>query len=219
MEETLADLANAPSDEDLVQRARTEPLRPAFQILYQRHEAEVFRFLLRLVRDRPLAEDLLQETFLRAYRHLDRFETNKAFRPWLFAIARNKIHSYLRDRKPTVALPDAPASTAGPLETLSRAERSQSVRDAVDRLDPDLREAIVLRYEGGLGYASIADRLDLPVSTIQGRLKRARWALKKALEGEEIRIQVDLGRGRGRARLFTCDLSYDYVKINAEYTT
>ena len=75
MEETLADPAHIPSDEDLVHRARTEPLRPAFQILYQRHEAEVFRFLLRLVRDRPLAEDLLQETFLRAYRHLDRFET------------------------------------------------------------------------------------------------------------------------------------------------
>jgi RNA polymerase sigma-70 factor (ECF subfamily) len=149
--------------------------------LYREHGPAIRTYVASRVRDDAVAEDLCHETFVAA---LDKGVPENGAGRWLFAIARNKVRSHIRDRKPAAGIADRPALTAGPLEALSREERALSVRQAVEALDDDLREAILLRYEGGLDYASIADRLDVPLSTIQGRLKRARWALKKALKEE-----------------------------------
>ncbi|MBT7692996.1 MAG: sigma-70 family RNA polymerase sigma factor [Gemmatimonadales bacterium] len=149
--------------------------------LFKAHGTALRAYLVSRVRDTALADDLCQEIFVVA---LARGVPETGAGRWLFGIARNKVLSHFRDRKPAAGVGDRAAQVAGPLEVLSREERMQSVRAAVRGLDEDLREAILLRYEGGLDYAAIADRLDVPVSTIQGRLKRARRALKTAL-GEE----------------------------------
>ncbi len=155
--------------------------QPTATQLYREHGPAIRAYVASRIREDAAAEDLCQETFVAA---LEGGVPENGAGRWLFAIARNKVHSHLRDRKPTAVLADPPAPTVGPLEALSRAERTSRIHLAVDGLDADLREAIVLRYEGGLDYATISDRLEVPVSTIQGRLKRARWALKKALMEE-----------------------------------
>lgn len=151
---------------------------PAADALVREHGRGLRAFIGARVRDRAVVDDLMQETFGAA---LARGVPDDGAGRWLFAIARNKVLKHMRDAKDGVALADPPAPGAGPDERLEADEERARVRAAVALLDDDLREVIVLRYEGGLDYRAIADRLEVPVSTVQGRLKRAREALRGRL--------------------------------------
>ena len=152
----------------------------AASALVDEHARALRAFVGARVRDRAAAEDLVQETFAAA---LDRGVPPDGVGRWLFAIARNKVLRHMRDREDTtIALAEPPAAReAGPGEGLEGDEERTRVRAAVARLEEELREVIVLRYEGGLDYRAIAERVEVPVSTVQGRLKRARVALREAL--------------------------------------
>lgn len=151
----------------------------AASALVAEHARALRAFVGARVRDRAAAEDLVQETFAAA---LDRGVPAEGAGKWLFAIARNKVLRHMRDHEDTTAVIDAPApEEAGPATRVEGDEERARVRAAVAALEDELREVIVLRYEGGLDYRAIAERLEVPVSTIQGRLKRARVALKEAL--------------------------------------
>jgi len=114
---------------------------------------------------------------------LDRGVPPEGVGRWLFGIARNKVLKHIRDSKgPTLAIQERPTTReADPAHTLARADEHERVRLAVAELEEPLREAVRLRYEGGLSYQEIADYLDLPHSTVQGRLKRARISLRDTL--------------------------------------
>lgn len=148
--------------------------------LWRAHARALRTFVASRVRDPATVEDICQETFLAA---LARGLPDSEAAPWLFAVARNKVLKHARDRKPT-APGDASAavSTLEPGAVASDGEERARVARAVAALDDELRETILLRYEGGLDYRQIAERLAVPVSTIQGRLKRGREALRKALD-------------------------------------
>lgn len=149
--------------------------------LYGEHGRAVRAYLAARLRDPAVVEDLCQETFAVA---LERGVPAEAPGRWLFGIARNKARAYLRDARPVApATDDPPAANPAPLERLQEQERVARVRAAVEALEEPLREVIRLRYEGGLDYRGIAQHLEVPVSTVQGRLKRARWALARALGG------------------------------------
>ena len=148
--------------------------------LYRDHGRAIRTWLASQLRDPTVVEDLCQETFVAALRRGLPAEGSPG--AYLFGIARNKVRKHLRDRKTTAALPaEAPAAVPGPTEALGAEEQRARVRAAVAGLEPTLREVIRLRYEGGLNYREIADRLGVPHSTVQGRLKRARIALRDAL--------------------------------------
>lgn len=150
--------------------------------LFNAHGRALRAFVGSRVRDPGVVEDICQETFVVA---LDRGVPEDGVGRWLFAIARNKVLKHMRDAKPTAtAVAERPARSDGPGERLLRVEQRQRVRRAVADLDEDLREVIRLRYEGDLDYRQIADHLELPFTTVQGRLKRARVALRRALRGE-----------------------------------
>jgi RNA polymerase sigma-70 factor (ECF subfamily) len=150
-------------------------------------------FVLARTGDLGAAEDICQETFLAALaRGVPGEEPEDAAR-WIFAIARNKVLKWHRDKRgPRGGAPRVDGDTRDPSSGVPRAAEPHSsleereerarVRDAVSALEPELREVILLRYEAGLDYREIATRLAVPVSTIQGRLKRARHALRDALE-------------------------------------
>jgi RNA polymerase sigma-70 factor (ECF subfamily) len=148
--------------------------------LWRAHARALRAFVASRVRDPATVEDICQETFLAA---LARGLPDAEAAPWLFAVARNKVLKHVRDRKPTAPNEaSAAVSTVEPGAVASESEERARVGRAVAALDDDLREVIVLRYEGGLDYREIAERLAVPVSTIQGRLKRAREALRRALD-------------------------------------
>jgi RNA polymerase sigma-70 factor, ECF subfamily len=158
----------------------------AFAVIMRQYERIVFTYVLRLVRDRQLAEDLTQEIFFRAFRSLRRFSSRSLFTTWLFQLAKNRVIDELRamERRPReVDLDDAP-----PLRT---AEPPAGVRETVDAvwravgsLNADLKMALLLRDVVGLPYEEIADTLEITVSTVKWRIYVARDRVQRALAEE-----------------------------------
>ncbi len=179
---TLARPAPLPVDDlDLV-RAAGDGL-DAFGELVRRHQDFVFGAILRMVRDRALAEDLAQEAFLRAYRARAGFRGDAAVRTWLYRIATNlAINAVERRREfPTERLPERAAPGGAPADLAEANALRAELSDAVAGLPPDLREALVLRAHCGLSYQEIADVTGVPLNTVRTRILRARRALQGAM--------------------------------------
>jgi RNA polymerase sigma factor (sigma-70 family) len=162
--------------------------REALAELYARHRRPLYHYLLRLTADAALAEDLLQETFVAAWRAAAGFEGRAAPRTWLIGIARRQAHNVLR-RKGADPLD---AQTLGDLEApdgdpenaaLAAAERDALVA-AIARLSPVHREAIALAFAEGLGAQEIAEVVGVPVNTVKSRLRDAKRALRALLDAE-----------------------------------
>jgi RNA polymerase sigma-70 factor, ECF subfamily len=169
-------------DPRTLQRARSGDLR-AFEELVRSYQAEVFRFALHLTRDHPLAEDVTQETFLRAFRFIGGYRGAQRFGSWLFAIARNCSMDALRKRGrvATVAEPDVRVTP----DASARAELDA----ALASISSDHRDAFLLVEVFGLSYQEAADVLGVAVGTMKSRMFRARQALCRAIAGEEEAIR------------------------------
>lgn len=160
--------------------------------LMERWELPVKRVLARLVQNATEAEDLAQETFVRVYQQRNRFDPQRAFKPWLFAIAVNFARNRLRwwRRRPAVSLeawtidaprPEPADPADSPAADYDRRERAERVRHAVARLPQDWREAIVLFAFEHLSHDEIAAALSCTPKAVEARLYRARAALRQAL--------------------------------------
>jgi RNA polymerase sigma-70 factor (ECF subfamily) len=172
---------------DLARRARRGDAA-AFDQLVLRFQRPVLRFCWRLLRS-PDAEDLAQDTFVRAFVHFERFDPERPVLPWLIAIARRLCLDVLRRRKVTAGLEALPVSD----QTVPSAEREASAREELGRLDRALdalaegpREAIVLFHIEEMSYRDIAAALEVPVGTVMTWLHRGRAQLKAALGGAPI---------------------------------
>lgn len=147
-------------------------------------QAEVWR-LVRHLTSHAVADDLTQETYLRAFRALGRFRGDAAARTWLLAIARRAAADHLRARArrpPEIADPETGAHT---VVVGGDPAGYVPVRLLLDRLDHDRREAFVLTQLLGLSYAEAADVCDCPIGTVRSRVARARTDLGAALAGDE----------------------------------
>jgi RNA polymerase sigma-70 factor (ECF subfamily) len=159
----------------------------AFDELVRMFQADLWRFCAGLLRDSTTAEDAVQETFLKAFRHLGRYKGRSKFSTWLFSIARNCAYDELR-RSARID------RTTGRLE-MERAHGSTDettgveVREALATLPIDLREPIVLIDVFGNSYKDAAQVMGLPVGTVKSRVHRAREQLARAL-GLDIEIEV-----------------------------
>jgi len=162
-----------------VQRARDGDLF-AFEELVRTYQADVFAFVRHLTRDHTMAEDVTQETFLRAFRFLRGFRGNEKFGSWLFSIARNCAMDALRRQRPP--LPQPLVELAGDVaEPWARIELDAALRS----VSPDHREAFLLVEVFGLSYQETADVLGVAVGTVKSRMFRARQALCSAISDEE----------------------------------
>lgn len=136
------------------------------------------------------AEDVVQESFIKAFRAADRVRSEDA-RAWLLAIVRNTALNYRARERPKaqVALdtqaPEAVDRSSGPEASLLEKERRQRVRSAIERLPDDFREVIVLREIEGLSYKEIAWVMKIPMGTVMSRLSRARDLLLRDLMPEK----------------------------------
>ncbi len=161
----------------------------AFSIIVRMYETPVFNYVLRLVGDRSLAEDLTQEVFLRVFQGLPRFSLRCKFTTWLFQVTKNRVLDELRavERRPrmSVALEDVP-----PLEIVDqpveRLEMIDAVWRAVNDLNVDLKMALLLRDVVGLSYNEIADSLEITLATVKWRIFKAREDVQVALAREGI---------------------------------
>ena len=161
----------------------------AFSLILRAYEVPVFNYVLRLVGDRSLAEDLTQEVFLRVFQGLPKFSLRSKFTTWLFQVTKNRVLDELRatERRPraVVTLDDAPQ-----LEVLDapfeRLEAIDAVWRAVDNLSTDLKMALLLRDVVGMSYTEIADSLEVTLATVKWRIYKAREEVQLALAREGI---------------------------------
>ena len=166
----------------------------AFSIIVRAYQVPVFNYVLRLVGDRSLAEDLTQEVFLRVFQGLPNFSLRCRFTTWLFQVTKNRVLDELRasERRPRsfVALDDIP-----PIEVLDqpleRAEAIDAVWRAVEFLNVDLKMALLLRDVVGLSYSEIAEALDITLATVKWRIYKAREDVQLALAREGITFGAD----------------------------
>jgi RNA polymerase sigma-70 factor (ECF subfamily) len=192
----LPDLAAA-TDQEIVALAR-EGREAAYRELIRRYERPIFSLILRMVRDRQLAEDLAQETFIKALNAIGSYRPEFKFSSWIFKIANNAAIDHLRRRElDTLSIDGAPHATTAedieatalqvgdrgesPLAELEARELGSAIERAIGRLRPEYRSCIMLRHVEGLAYEEIAGLLDLPLGTVKTYIHRARHELRDML--------------------------------------
>jgi RNA polymerase sigma-70 factor (ECF subfamily) len=185
-------------DIQLVARARSGDER-AFRALLRKYERGVFSICLRMVRNREEAADLSQESFIKVFASLDRYNPAYAFSSWLFKITSNLCIDHLRKRRIDTRGMDDPIDGEGgeiqrqyvapdpnPEEVFSRRERTGQLEAAIAALPEHYRIMLVLRHQEDLSYEEIADTLSIPLGTVKARIHRAREMLKGLLGGTDL---------------------------------
>ena len=170
------------SDADLVLASADDPA--AFGVIIERHQAFVFGAALRVTRNHALAEDIAQDTFLRAHRALADYRGDGELRGWLYRIATNlALNAVSRRREhPAAEIPDTVDLRGSPESELLRSFDVGRVRSAISRLPDALRVPLVLREYHDATYEEIAARLSIPLNTVRSRIHRARSSLQTMLE-------------------------------------
>jgi RNA polymerase sigma-70 factor (ECF subfamily) len=183
-------VAQTQTDEELVQKAQQDDER-AFGKLVERYETKVYSLAIKMLRNPEDAEDVLQDTFLRAYRGIKSFQGNSTFSTWIYRITANSALMRLRKKQlPTVSIDDAderetPINIAdwspGPVEQLLTQETQKAMDEAIEALPPEFKQVFILRDVEELSNAEVAEILDLSVAAVKSRLHRARLKVRNRL--------------------------------------
>ena len=185
------------SDHDLVARAQ-QGSEKAYRELLGRYERPVFSIIYRMIRDREQAEDLAQETFVRVFNNIDRYDSRYKFSSWVFKIATNLTIDWIRRREvETVSIDGSrnaltsdeieatsitlASKDENPEELLEAKQLGAEIEAAISRLRPEYRAAILLRHVDGREYQEIADILSLPLGTVKTYIHRGRNELRESL--------------------------------------
>jgi RNA polymerase sigma-70 factor (ECF subfamily) len=184
-------LSLAQPDDGVLRKAQRGDDR-AFAIIVRSYQTPVYNYVLRMVGDRSLAEDLTQEVFLRVYQGLPRFSSRSKFTTWLFQVTKNRVLDELRatERRPRTTVVDIDDERT--LEVVDapfeRLEAIDSVWRAVENLTVDLKMALLLRDIVGLSYNEIADSLEVTLATVKWRIWKAREEVQLALARDGIEL-------------------------------
>ncbi len=168
----------------------------AFTHLLEAYQRPVFSIVVRMVRDPALAEDLTQETFVKAFRALATFDRRRKFSSWLFTIAHNTTIDHVRRKQlPTVSLEAggeneeggglaflAVSTDASPEDAMTHRELAHDMELALSGMRSEYAEVLVLRFQQSLSYEEISEITGLALGTVKTHLYRARKALAEALE-------------------------------------
>lgn len=171
--------------------------RGAFEELVDLYKDKIYQLGYRMLGQRNEAEDIVQETFLRVYTNLDRYDETQKFSTWIYRIATNLCIDKLRKRKPNYSLdaeiPDGdgadwysmlPSSQETPEEDVVLSETQEHIRKAIGMLPAKYKSVVVLRYLHDMSLQEISEVLKLPVTTVKTRVHRGREFLRKKLEPE-----------------------------------
>jgi RNA polymerase sigma factor (sigma-70 family) len=177
----------------LIRRALAGDQKACAEIV-DRFHGQIFNFIFRMVKNRAEAEDLTQETFIKAFNALSSFNSDYAFSTWLYKIAvNNSIDHFRKKRLKTCSLDtpikakdgdllrEFPDTNHGPESGLLAKEKRLQIQQAIDSLPEKYRKAILLRHTQDKSYEEIAEELNIPLGTVKVRIFRAREMLKKQL--------------------------------------
>ncbi len=179
------------TDADLI-RLSQQGDDTALAFLIERYFSATYRFLARMLNDRAIAEDLTQETFIKVWKSLARFDAEKAFKPWLFSIARNTAIDYIRKKQPfsfssledeedrafTDSIPDVQPL---PSSLLEQKDLGNQLTQALTHLSPLARSIVLMHETEDLTFQEIADTLKEPLNTVKSRYRRALLLLQTKL--------------------------------------
>ncbi|MDG2252831.1 MAG: RNA polymerase sigma factor RpoE [Methylophilaceae bacterium] len=182
-------------DQILVEKAQKGD-KKAFSILVEKYNKKLFRLLSRMVRDQSEIEDIVQDSFIKAYRAINNFRGDSAFYTWLYRIGINtaKNHLVALGKRPKamdeVEIEDIENFETGnemrnydtPENTMMNKEIVSAVSETIEILPEELKEAIALREMDGLSYEEIAEIMQCPIGTVRSRIFRAREAIAEKLK-------------------------------------
>jgi len=184
---------SAEQDKEYVERA-LQADESAYAALVDKYQNALYHHVRRIVRDRSEIDDLVQESFIKAFSALESYSTQYAFSTWLYKIATNHAIDYLRRKKLKTHSIDSPIKTReGELEVelpdttyrpdrhIVQDQRNTLIQQAIDALPPKYYRVIVLRHQHEKSYDEIARELDLPLGTVKAHIFRARELLNKYL--------------------------------------
>ena len=207
-------MAKVDEDLDLVLKSKKGEMN-AFGELVNRHQSLVINFCYKMLGNREDAEDIAQETFLRAFAAIGRFQPRAKFSTWLLTIAKNLTLNFIRNERRRIRGVDAvgssdeavpvidlaPSGNPGPDRVALQNERARYVRRALKELSDTHRTIIVLRDFEGMTYEEIAKVMGCRRGTVKSRLSRAREQLKGILLGSETAaLFVETAPPRGNER-------------------
>jgi len=182
------------NDQQLVQRV-IKGDKKSFDLLVLKYQQRIVAVVGRYGNNSDEVMDITQETFIKAYRALDRFRGDSSFYTWLYRIAINTAKNYLvaKSRRPpdydvdvdseSEAISDYLHSSESPENKLLESRLEEVIKRAIARLPQDLKSAIIMREYEGLSYVDISNILECPVGTIRSRIFRARESIEKEISG------------------------------------
>ncbi|MCX7983933.1 MAG: sigma-70 family RNA polymerase sigma factor [Bacteroidetes bacterium] len=185
---------NRYSDRTIIRSAKNGDEK-AFLVLKQKYAEPLYKFLARIIKQREELDDLVQESFIKAFTSIQQFNEEYAFSTWLFKIATNTTIDFLRKKKiPTISINSTleteedeysfqlPDKEPIPDQQLIAHQRSSVLMEAIEALPPKYRKVIILRHVEEMEYTEIAKVLKIPLSTIKAHIFRAREMLYKQLK-------------------------------------
>ena len=186
--------AVAKEDEHLLVAAAKAGDAAAFEELVNRYEKKIFRLTMNITRNREDAEDAMQDAFMKAYSHLDRFQEDSRFYTWLVRIAANEALMRLRKRRPNQLSLDEPIESEddflpqqiedwgpSPEQRFAQTEMRDILRNVIEDLQPDFRVVFLLRDVEGLSTEETAEAVGISEAAVKSRLLRARLKLRQKL--------------------------------------
>lgn len=174
---------NGPSDAEVVARVRGGD-EEAYRVLVRRYQDVLYRHAVRMTSSPDVATDLVQSSFIKAYRHIHRCDPAR-FGGWIFRIVSNRTKDYLRSRgRRDVSLEDAPVQQGedDPAQDLDRKELRGAIERSLAQLPDEQREAFVLKHVEGRSYEEMSELLDASVPALKMRVHRAREALRALMQ-------------------------------------
>lgn len=169
--------------------------RAAFAELVELYKDKIYHLAYRMLHNRHEAEEIVQETFLRVFTNLERYDETQKFSTWIYRIGTNLCIDRLRKRKPSYSLDSEmnegegtdwysllPSQEDTPDEQLLLSETQTQIRESIETLPEKYKAVVILRYLQDLSLQEISDVLSMPVTTIKTRLHRGREFLRKKLE-------------------------------------
>lgn len=198
----VASVLSRDQETGLVQQARNGN-RQAFQVLARACADPLYNLALRMTGNQAEAEDMVQESFLRAFGALHTFDGSRRFFSWLYAICLNQLRDKHRKKKnaparlPYETIEDLPDQGRSPEKRLQDSQSREALLQAVQRLPLAQREALVLRFFQELPFASVAEILEISENAAKKRVYQALTRLHEMLEHEENSLRTDQKRPQG----------------------
>lgn len=167
-----------PSDQELINRILAGD-RQAYNPLVERYQRAIYCYARRMLRDHDLADEVAQETFVRAYVNLKKYDSRYRFYTWIITIASNLCHDAqsAQKRRQPLELATEQASDCNPLEQTAATDASARIRAEIDSLPLEQRQVLLLRIDQDLSYQEISRVLRIPMGSVMSRLFRARQKL------------------------------------------